>query len=207
MKSRQFLFQLNQKRPIDLHHLVAAAAAAAANAILTATVTVTATVIATTPETGTVEIFAVAAGAVAGIVVGTAAGPRPVGLEVAAGALPVDVSLLYFEQQFQNMVRLASNLPVLVDEFQSRGGVHIYFLSHLHEGTYVPPPHPPRGKGLTETLKDHTSGLNKNWRNGRIYCSEVTRSLLLNKFEGFDPKRVVRSLARSLHSVGRWGYT
>jgi DNA cross-link repair 1B protein len=55
-----------------------------------------------------------------------------------------------------------SNTPIIVDEFQYVPGVYIYLLSHLHS--------------------DHTSGLNPSWCNGTIYCSHVTKALLIHKF-------------------------
>ncbi|EKX45712.1 hypothetical protein GUITHDRAFT_71213, partial [Guillardia theta CCMP2712] len=71
-------------------------------------------------------------------------------------------------------------LRVRVDDWRRRGGrggrkggeeqVKLFFLTHMHA--------------------DHTQGLHSEWDEGMIYCSQVSRSLLLDKFD-VDPVRVV----------------
>ncbi|KAF0972931.1 hypothetical protein FDP41_008783 [Naegleria fowleri] len=68
------------------------------------------------------------------------------------------------------MVRL-TNTPIIVDEFKYIPGCFIYLLTHLHT--------------------DHTSGLTPSWNNGIIFCSEITKRMLLKKFQLQEPERVI----------------
>src|SRR5689334_17318236 len=60
--------------------------------------------------------------------------------------------------------------PIIVDEFKFIPGCYIYLLTHLHS--------------------DHTSGLTPSWNNGIIYCTEITKLMLLEKFK-VNPNIVV----------------
>ncbi|KAG2378646.1 hypothetical protein C9374_008285 [Naegleria lovaniensis] len=68
------------------------------------------------------------------------------------------------------MVRL-TNTPIIVDEFKYIPGCFIYLLTHLHT--------------------DHTGGLTPSWNNGIIFCSEITKRMLLKKFQLQEPERVI----------------
>ncbi|KJE92634.1 DNA cross-link repair protein 1B [Capsaspora owczarzaki ATCC 30864] len=61
------------------------------------------------------------------------------------------------------------NTPIALDCWRPPPAIKIFFLSHLHA--------------------DHTQGLSPSWRQGTIYCSPVTRLLLLHKF-GVDASLV-----------------
>ena len=50
-----------------------------------------------------------------------------------------------------------SHSPINVDDFSK--GAAVYFLSHAHE--------------------DHLKGLRDNWNEGPIYCTEITKQLIL----------------------------
>lgn len=70
---------------------------------------------------------------------------------------------------------LISFTNVVVDEFGYGKGtenVFIYFLTHWHS--------------------DHYHGIYNAWKKGRIYCSEVTRRLMLCKYPRLEP--LVQSL-------------
>eukprot|EP01112_Ceratiomyxa_fruticulosa_P019844 TRINITY_DN6591_c1_g1_i1.p1 TRINITY_DN6591_c1_g1~~TRINITY_DN6591_c1_g1_i1.p1 ORF type:complete len:113 (-),score=10.17 TRINITY_DN6591_c1_g1_i1:430-768(-) len=60
--------------------------------------------------------------------------------------------------------------PIGLDTFTYQKGVKMFFLSHMHT--------------------DHLNGLTNTWNLGTIYCSVITRKLLLHKFE-LPPGRVV----------------
>ncbi|EFC38573.1 hypothetical protein NAEGRDRAFT_59473 [Naegleria gruberi] len=68
------------------------------------------------------------------------------------------------------MARLP-NTPIIVDEFKYIPGCFIYLLTHLHT--------------------DHTGGLTPSWNNGIIFCSEITKRLLLKKFQLQEPERII----------------
>ncbi|KAL9651085.1 hypothetical protein ABK040_002802 [Willaertia magna] len=68
------------------------------------------------------------------------------------------------------MVRVP-NTPIIVDEFKFIPGCFIYLLTHLHT--------------------DHTGGLTPSWNNGIIYCTEITKRMLLKKFQFQEPERVI----------------
>ena len=38
---------------------------------------------------------------------------------------------------------------------------------------------------------DHYKGLNNKWNNGQIYCSKITKILLLNKFPKLDKDNII----------------
>src|SRR5437016_5104351 len=61
---------------------------------------------------------------------------------------------------------------IVVDDFRRKprvlGGYLIYFLSHFHE--------------------DHWQGITQTWSYGTIYCSKITRYLLLSKFPLLNDK-------------------
>ena len=66
--------------------------------------------------------------------------------------------------------------PFIVDTFwqNKRAGYSfqpIFFLTHFHA--------------------DHIAGIKDGWEAGPIYCTAVTRALLLDKFPGLDPDVVV----------------
>ncbi len=70
------------------------------------------------------------------------------------------------------------NTPFLVDSFwQSSRAAYtfqpVFFLTHFHA--------------------DHVSGIKDGWEAGPIYCSSITRTLLLDAFKGLDPSVVVRT--------------
>eukprot|EP00026_Physarum_polycephalum_P000780 Phypoly_transcript_00781.p1 GENE.Phypoly_transcript_00781~~Phypoly_transcript_00781.p1 ORF type:complete len:951 (+),score=205.22 Phypoly_transcript_00781:154-3006(+) len=58
---------------------------------------------------------------------------------------------------------LLPNTSICVDCFKQHPNVSVYFLSHFHA--------------------DHYQGLSSHWRGGTIYCTDITRSLLLHKFK------------------------
>ena len=70
--------------------------------------------------------------------------------------------------------------PIIVDEFKFVPGVYIYLLTHLHT--------------------DHTSGLKPSWNCGTIYCSKVTKALLLEKFK-INPDLVVKTKFKTKTSL------
>eukprot|EP00121_Abeoforma_whisleri_P004100 Awhi_evm1s3701 len=59
--------------------------------------------------------------------------------------------------------------PIALDFWKFSPGVSLYFLSHLHA--------------------DHTIGLTPSFHLGPIYCSSITKELLLEKFK-VDPSIV-----------------
>jgi DNA cross-link repair 1A protein len=61
-----------------------------------------------------------------------------------------------------------SHCPIKVDDF-SKGGKS-YFLTHAHT--------------------DHFHGLRETWNAGRLYCTSITKELLLIKFPCFDAKLI-----------------
>lgn len=62
------------------------------------------------------------------------------------------------------------NTPVAIDEFGYLKGTHIYLLSHFHT--------------------DHLKGLNSKWNFGTIYCSNITKDLIIKKFR-INPKLII----------------
>jgi mRNA degradation ribonuclease J1/J2 len=52
--------------------------------------------------------------------------------------------------------------PICVDQFTFIPGISIYLLSHMHT--------------------DHITGLKPSWNFGKIYCSKISKELLLDKF-------------------------
>lgn len=75
------------------------------------------------------------------------------------------------------------NSPIAVDIWQKREGIRLYFLSHMHAGTY-------EIDLVLLCCADHTNGLHRCWNYGKLYCSRVTRDLLLAKF-CIDEKLIV----------------
>jgi len=65
-----------------------------------------------------------------------------------------------------------SHAPFRVDDFSK--GALVYFLTHAHT--------------------DHLRGLRDTWREGRIYCTEVTKQLILLKYPGLN-ERLFRVLS------------
>jgi metal-dependent hydrolase (beta-lactamase superfamily II) len=63
---------------------------------------------------------------------------------------------------------LIHNTNIIVDDFTQRNknpwSKYIYFLTHMHA--------------------DHYKGLMAQWNYGTIYCSELSKSILLNLFPG-----------------------
>lgn len=68
----------------------------------------------------------------------------------------------------------------------------VYFLSHMHTGAAVQPRR--ARSGTSPAHADHLRGLTPTWSYGHIYCSEVTKLLLLDKF-GISESLVVRNSA------------
>ena len=65
---------------------------------------------------------------------------------------------------------LLSFTNVVVDEFGYGKGTEnkfIYFLTHWHS--------------------DHYTGISNTWKRGKIYCSQVTRNLMLSKYPTLQP--------------------
>src|SRR3989338_5530009 len=63
--------------------------------------------------------------------------------------------------------------PFAVDYFRKpkvSPGIVVYFLTHMHG--------------------DHISGLQDDWQNGTLYCSETTRKLVLNRWT-IEPSRII----------------
>jgi hypothetical protein len=77
---------------------------------------------------------------------------------------------------------LLPNIPIAVDNFGKRIGVSIYFLTHFHSGTTI--------RGIENEI-DHYPGLANEFDYGRIYCSEITKKLILHKFKQLDSNLVV----------------
>ncbi len=76
----------------------------------------------------------------------------------------------------QQLCRLADT-PFIVDTFWRNHRSEysfqpIFFLSHFHA--------------------DHVQGLKDGWEVGPLYCTAITRALLLDKFPGLDATVVVR---------------
>ena len=67
---------------------------------------------------------------------------------------------------------LLTHTNIIVDDFNyGRSNScfnYIYFLSHMHSGRPASP--------------DHYQGLSNDWEFGPIYCSAITKRVLLNKF-------------------------
>ena len=61
-------------------------------------------------------------------------------------------------------------LPVSVDDSRESLGLSTYLLTHMHT--------------------DHLKGLRDGWKGGTIYCTRITRELLLTRFD-ISPSRVV----------------
>lgn len=72
------------------------------------------------------------------------------------------------------MVKI-SHTNVIVDEFSTARNnpfnKYIHFLTHIHTGTHIVYP-----------CIDHLKGLSNSWDYGPIYCSSITKSLILLKF-------------------------
>lgn len=73
---------------------------------------------------------------------------------------------------------LISFTNIVVDDFYHRRRTHlacnyIYFLTHWHAGNHF-------------CYRDHYWGLISKWNYGPIYCSEVTKKLLLTKYPKLD---------------------
>ena len=62
---------------------------------------------------------------------------------------------------------------IIVDEFSiarsNPFNKYVHFLSHIHSGTYF-------------YHQDHLKGLSNSWDYGTIYCSAITKELILLKF-------------------------
>ena len=71
-------------------------------------------------------------------------------------------------------------LPLVIDEFRPAVGVRVYFLSHFHT--------------------DHLVGLSSTWSHGTIYCSPITRALVLHRF-ALPSDRVVALPENGVQSV------
>jgi hypothetical protein len=75
------------------------------------------------------------------------------------------------------MVRIP-NTPISVDEWTAAPGIRLFFLTHAHAGLAVF--HSSSYENVTAT--DHTEGLSSTWALGPIYCTAVTRDLVIAKF-------------------------
>lgn len=67
---------------------------------------------------------------------------------------------------------------ILVDDFDYKRpnrSNYIYFLTHFHYGICPP-------SSLPSISIDYYKGLNHKWSDERIYCSSITRNLLVEKF-------------------------
>jgi hypothetical protein len=85
-------------------------------------------------------------------------------------------------------LRRLQNTPFVVDHFwKSLRAAYsfqpMFFLTHFHA--------------------DHVSGMCDGWEAGPVYCTGVTRALLLAKFRGLDPGIVVRESLVSAFGRGR----
>jgi len=93
--------------------------------------------------------------------------------------------------------------PIVIDSFRFIPGVYIYLLSHLHSGKFFNKGilcsnfnydllnrHCARHNCNKKLILDHTSGLTPSWNFGTIYCSHVTRAILLEKFR-INPELVI----------------
>lgn len=59
--------------------------------------------------------------------------------------------------------------PIACDQFAYKPGITSFFLSHFHS--------------------DHLAGLTPSWSVGKIYCSRITKELVIEKYN-VDPKRI-----------------
>ncbi len=59
---------------------------------------------------------------------------------------------------------------IIIDEFKARRQGSLYFLSHWHSGITI------------KYNSDHYDGILSKWPYGPIYCSPITKRLLLTKF-------------------------
>lgn len=70
---------------------------------------------------------------------------------------------------------IISYTNIIVDEFSTARNnpfnKYIHFLTHIHTGTYY------MINGI-----DHLKGLSNSWDYGTIYCSSITKKLILLKF-------------------------
>ena len=62
---------------------------------------------------------------------------------------------------------------IVIDDFslakKNPHNKYIHFLTHIHTGK-------------ASIMLDHLKGLNNSWNFGPIYCSQITKNLLLSKF-------------------------
>src|SRR3990167_2398986 len=81
--------------------------------------------------------------------------------------------------------------PILYDcflpKFSTKAGIHI--LSHFHAGNYFTLKYKIQ---FVYNHEDHYTGLCDNWSNSVIYCSKITKKLLLNKFS-INPDLVIKN--------------
>lgn len=69
-------------------------------------------------------------------------------------------------------------VPIAVDDSREGLGLSAYLLTHMHT--------------------DHLKGLHDGWSAGKIYCTPVTRDLLLARFE-ISPSKVVALVVDQVH--------
>src|SRR5690242_6268182 len=72
------------------------------------------------------------------------------------------------------------NTPIAIDTFRFFPGVYIYILTHMHT--------------------DHTEGLTPSWNLGTIYCTHVTKAILLDKFK-INSKVVVALNEEEMYNI------
>ena len=105
--------------------------------------------------------------------------------------------------------------PIVVDAFGRLDGAPLlYFLSHMHTGARCCAARPCRRCSASGYLlldvfcfglcvpaahaappcADHLTGLNPTWRQGPLYCSPVSRALLMRRFPGVFAHTTTRSL-------------
>lgn len=72
------------------------------------------------------------------------------------------------------------NTPIAIDTFRFFPGVYIYILTHMHT--------------------DHTEGLTPSWNLGIIYCTHVTKAILLDKFK-INPEIVVALHEEEMYNI------
>lgn len=78
------------------------------------------------------------------------------------------------------LMGLITHTNIVVDNFsygKSNPSIkYIYFLTHFHSGFLIPLIF------CTQTSLDHWQGITPKWNYGTIYCSPLTKALLLNRF-------------------------
>lgn len=66
--------------------------------------------------------------------------------------------------------------PIAIDSFVPRNGVSLFFLSHAHSGMQTT-------SNIVLKFQDHCTGLVKGWKHGKIYCTELTKRIVVHTYQ------------------------